>query len=570
MDELSAITGRASEEAKSSTKFFRAPLLWVLCPQIAAYVLCECGFSFARTASLVAAGTALFCALIAGCVAFSGGKKGEAIRNDLWTVFLPLAVFFSAGSWWSANAPRVADWSGRPETEIVVEAEIETPFRSSGKSWSGLARVQTASEGGESLCGTRIFYQFRKSETDTTPYEGMRMRLRGIARDVANDAWLEPGFREFLLSRRANILVGNCDSIEFFHSGVGSFANAWFAGKKAELIQKLVDRKSPHEREQLILTAMLLGELSLLPKDCREDFMLTGTMHIFAVSGLHVSLFAALLFGVFSRMRLPYWSIAAATLLVSCFYVLLTGAAPSAVRAWMMIVFLLAARLFGRSSNPLNALVLASTLALWYNPLLLSSLGFQLSYGVVASIFLYGIPLSDCASRVRIFAYIPEADRSPLQRVIAAVLRKCIGLGAISFGTFIAGAAFVAGTFGIFTPIAVLVNLVLVPCVGVLLGTALAVAVLVYLPGTLWLAEILWYFDCLLMFAVEVVTGTAAELPLDMETRFPFPWLGTLGGSLVLLLFSAGAFWQPLRSRAWLRFAIPPVFLCGYLLVFAR
>lgn len=181
MYESSAITGKPSDEPKSSTKFFRAPLLWILCPQIAAYVLCECGFSLAPTATLIASGTAFLCAFISVTVAFLGKGEKESVCNDLWTFFLPVAVFFLAGAWWSCQVPKFVNWSGKPETEVVIDAEIETPFRSSGKSWSGLARVLTASEGGESLCGARIFYQFSKSETNTTPREGMRIHLRGIA-----------------------------------------------------------------------------------------------------------------------------------------------------------------------------------------------------------------------------------------------------------------------------------------------------------------------------------------------------------------------------------------------------
>lgn len=569
MDELSALTGKPSDEAKSSTTFFRAPLLRILFPQIAAYVLCECGFSFSPKAGTVAAGIALILGLFSCVLAWFPENNRTNLKNDLWTICFPLAVFFLAGAWWSFRAPKDINWRGKPETELVLGIKIETPFRSAGKSWSGLARVESAPEYACELCGARIFYRFRKSETDATPHEGMRLQIRGVAQDLSADDWLAPEFRDFLISKKANILLGNGDSIRILDTGIATSITAWFAKQKNTLIQILIDPKNPREREQRILTAMLLGETALLPQEQREDFMLTGTMHIFAVSGLHVSLFAALLFGIFSRTGFPYWSIAVITIGVSCFYVLLTGAAPSAVRAWIMIVFLLSARLLGRSSNPLNALVLAASFALWQNPSLLSALGFQLSYGVVASIFLYGIPLAnDWTSRSPIFGYIPYASRTPLQHFLVRLRETGIGLFSISLGTFVAGAAFIAGSFEIFTPVAVLANLILVPCVGLLLGTAVASAVLFYLPGGPPLATLLWEADCMLMFAVEVFAGTAAEISDGFETQFRFPWMSTLGGSLVLCVFSAGAFFEPLRSRPLLRFAFPPVFLCAYLLAF--
>ena len=572
MDEISALTGNVSDEAKSSTRFFRAPLLWILFPQCAAYILCECGFSFSPKASLIAAGIALLAALLAGLATLiPAGEKHAKLRNDLWVLALPIAAFFLAGAWWSACAPRPVDWRGKPESEIVVEATVETPFRSAGQSRSGLARVTATSEGGESLCGGRILYRFRKSETDTELHEGMRLRMRGIVRDIADDSWFNSGFRDFLRSRRVSVLLGNGDNIEILNSNLAAEIRGCFARLKAELTRKLVDPRSPQEREQRILAAMLLGERKLLPPEQENDFMLTGTMHIFAVSGLHVSLFAALLFAVFSRFRTPYRVLAAAVLLVTGFYVLLTGAAPSAVRAWTMVAFLLAARLLGRSSNPLNALTLAASVTLWQNPSLLSSLGFQLSYGVVASIFLYGIPLGDFLNaRIRPFKYIPVKSRSRFRRLLASGLEKLVALFAVSFGTFIAGAVFITGSFGIFTPIAVLVNLILVPYIGLLLALAIASAALFCLPGTDWAAAWLWAADCRLMFAVEVLTGTAAAVPAELTVQFPQAWLGTLGGGLISAFFIAGAFIPALRSRAWLRFGFPPAFLCAYLLAFAR
>lgn len=571
MTELSALTGTVSDEKKPSTKFFRAPLLWILFPQIAAYILCECGFSLSDRAGFAAAGISLAFALLAAIFAFFAPRGKSGFCNDFWTLCLPVAIFFLSGAWWSFHAPKNVNWSDKPETELVLDLKIETPFRSAGKFRSGLARVESSSEYAKTLCGTRIFYRFPQKESTTVPLEGMRLRLRGIVSGVSDDSQPNSGFREFLHSRRTFIAVENGDCVEISSAGTLSSVKSWFADRKSDLIGKLLDGESSREREQRVLAAMLLGETSLLPSEQREDFMLTGTMHIFAVSGLHVSLFAACLFGIFSRAGLPYWGIALTTIFVSCFYVMLTGASPSAVRAWIMIVFLLSARLLGRNSNPLNALVLAATCTLWHNPLLLDSLGFQLSYGVVASIFLYGIPLG-CywSSRKTPFEYIPVKSRTPFQRFVIRIREKSIGLFAISLGTFVAGAAFLAGAFEIFTPIAVLTNFVLVPFIGILLGTAIAAAIFFCLPGTSWLASILWNADCRLMFLTEVFAGTASEISDGVKIHFPFPWMGTLGGSLILCIFAAGAFFESLRSRPRLRFALPLVFLCSYLLAFVE
>lgn len=566
--------GDAAEKRSRPLRNFRAPLLWILLPQLAACALCENGFALPRAACVVASGVAFALAVLGACFADGSAfpRRFGKIARDVWALALPLAAFFLAGAWWSATAPRLVDWSAFPETEAVVELEVETPFRSAGKSWSGLARVRGISEDCSALVGARVFYVFRKAETDTAPLEGTRLRMRALVRDAAGDARLAEGFRDFLRSRRVSAQATGGDRIEISDTATGFDAalSRRFAAMKAALIAKLVDPRSPREREQRALAAMLLGERLLLTREQRDDFALSGTTHIFAVSGLHVSLFAALIFAACSRARAPFWLTAAATVGVTWFYVRLTGAAPSAMRAWTMIVFLLAARLLGRPAQPLNALIASASFALWRDPALFAEPGFRLSYAVVASIFLYGVPLGDfLRSRLRLFRYVPAASLSRARRFASALWERGCAAFAVSLGTFVAGAPFVAASFGVFTPIAVLANLALVPFLGILLSAGLVSAALFCVPGAAPLAELIWRADAALMFCAEAFAGTAAAIPADAETRFADPRLGALGGALVLLAFAVGAFSPAVRARPALRFAFPPLFLLAYLLAFA-
>lgn len=566
--------GDAAEKRSRPLRNFRAPLLWILLPQLAACALCENGFALPRAACVVASGVAFALAVLGACFADGSAfpRRFGKIARDVWALALPLAAFFLAGAWWSATAPRLVDWSAFPETEAVVELEVETPFRSAGKSWSGLARVRGISEDCSALVGARVFYVFRKAETDTAPLEGTRLRMRALVRDAAGDARLAEGFRDFLRSRRVSAQATGGDRIEISDTATGFDAalSRRFAAMKAALIAKLVDPRSPREREQRALAAMLLGERSLLTREQRDDFALSGTTHVFAVSGLHVSLFAALIFAACSRARASFWLTAAATAGVTWFYVRLTGAAPSAMRAWTMIVFLLAARLLGRPAQPLNALIASASFALWRDPALFAEPGFRLSYAVVASIFLYGVPLGDfLRSRLRLFRYVPAASLSRARRFASALWERGCAAFAVSLGTFVAGAPFVAASFGVFTPIAVLANLALVPFLGILLSAGLVSAALFCVPGTAPLAELIWRADAALMFCAEAFAGTAAAIPADAETRFADPRLGALGGALVLLAFAVGAFSPAVRARPALRFAFPPLFLLAYLLAFA-
>lgn len=94
-------------------------------------------------------------------------------------------------------------------------------------------------------------------------------------------------------------------------------------------------------RETVLLNrAILLGERSNLPKATKQIFIESGTIHVFAISGLHVMIVARLFMFLVALVFIPYRFQGAVTLPLVWGYVLLIGAPPSAVRAATMASFL--------------------------------------------------------------------------------------------------------------------------------------------------------------------------------------------------------------------------------------
>ena len=54
-----------------------------------------------------------------------------------------------------------------------------------------------------------------------------------------------------------------------------------------------------------LLAATMLGRTALLPEDAKAAFTATGTLHLFAISGLHIAGMAAALLWATRRLRLP-------------------------------------------------------------------------------------------------------------------------------------------------------------------------------------------------------------------------------------------------------------------------
>jgi competence protein ComEC len=131
-----------------------------------------------------------------------------------------------------------------------------------------------------------------------------------------------------------------------------------------------------------LVTALSLGDKSLLNKEVRENFANAGAMHVLAVSGLHVGILLGIIqylckFFSFLRKNYRYLYV---SLVIIWLYAMLTGLSPSVSRAALMFSILAIGRANGNSFFSMNSLLVSALLLLLYNPLLIYHIGFQLSY----------------------------------------------------------------------------------------------------------------------------------------------------------------------------------------------
>lgn len=143
-----------------------------------------------------------------------------------------------------------------------------------------------------------------------------------------------------------------------------------------------------------LLQSFFLGDKSELDSDVKRAFMNSGTMHLLAVSGMHVGIIYLLLLILFPASERKGWRILrfSAILLGLWLYGLLTGLSPSVLRAIIMMTVLEVGRTFQRETSILNLLVVAMFLILLINPFSAFSAGLWLSFSAVAGIvFVYPV-----------------------------------------------------------------------------------------------------------------------------------------------------------------------------------
>lgn len=242
-----------------------------------------------------------------------------------------------------------------------------------------------------------------------------------------------------------------------------------------------LDSKS---RAAMVIRAVVMGERPEDADELIEVFRLSGCLHVFSVSGLHVAMVAAIGWFLFSRMGLPRRYAVACLLPLVFGYAWLTGANPPAVRAaWMTAVFL-GAFIFRRRPDLLNALGVVLLVGVLWDGRMLFRPGVQLSYGVVAAIGL-GVPLiSKWTGRMaEVDPLLPQGEMSRWQRWWLKVRQWLAASLGVSLAAGVGSAPLTAWHFGLLTPISVVAGLVMVPLVFlVLLVGLLSVAVSPVVP----------------------------------------------------------------------------------------
>jgi competence protein ComEC len=223
-----------------------------------------------------------------------------------------------------------------------------------------------------------------------------------------------------------------------------------------------------------LICGTALGLRHQTPDDIEEPFQQTGTLHLFAVAGLHVGIVARLLWTVAMVLRLPRKAATAVIIPLIFFYAAITGLHMASVRAAVMTALLLGGIFFDRKVLALNSLAAAAFLILLFDSNQLFTSGFQLSFTVVGTILLLADPMFVRFGRVVASdPFLPRALLSGAQRFSIKVGRKLVRGSSVSLAAWIGSLALIYWYFYLITPVSLVANLVVVPIAYFVLALAM-------------------------------------------------------------------------------------------------
>ncbi len=299
----------------------------------------------------------------------------------------------------------------------------------------------------------------------------------------------------------------------------------YLPARLARKIQGILETVIPQDAYPFAL-ALMLGQDDLLSYQDDTAFKLSGIRHVIAVSGLHVTL----LYSVVSILTLKNRFLTA--LIGLPVLLIFSGAAgftPSVNRSAIMVGLMMLGELVNREYDPPTGLGLACAGMLLVNPLVVTSVSFQLSALCVAGILWQYGPIRDwllnCLSK-------DPKSRSRWKNALASS-------AAMSLSSMIFTTPLSAAYFGTVSLVGVVTNLVAVPLTnGIFLGLILCCGASLLLPGLAGLLGRLLAWPIRLTLAIARLLSRGPLAAVFTASPYILLWLILVYCLLFVLLLS--------------------------------
>ncbi|MFM7107759.1 MAG: ComEC/Rec2 family competence protein [Planctomycetaceae bacterium] len=234
-----------------------------------------------------------------------------------------------------------------------------------------------------------------------------------------------------------------------------------------------------------LAAALLLGARDSLPRGESDDFLVTGTVHVLSISGLHVGLMAAALFAAFRALAVPRPAALAAVAGCTGMYMPLVGAETPVVRATLLVWLACLAAATGRHAAAVNGLAAAAIVVLAWRPAEVFSAGAQLSFLSTAVLVGVAAALPRAVAPNDPIDRLIDRSRSAPERWLRRRAWQVWVLFVCGLAVWAATGPLVASRFPVVSPVGLVLNVLIAPLVAVAMAAGFLCLLAAPLPEAL-------------------------------------------------------------------------------------
>ena len=280
---------------------------------------------------------------------------------------------------------------------------------------------------------------------------------------------------------------------------------------RESLARRIMPPGTQDDWRRQVLCAMVLGDKESAEDETMDVFRKGGCLHVFAVSGLHVGLVFAICWKLFFFLRLVRPRVARPLILLLVgVYVLVTGCAVPAMRAFLMLALFMAGLMLRRRASMLNIWCFSALAVLLVSPHRLFDAGFLLSFSVYAGICAGVAFCSRDTPLLHPDPYLPHRLWSKRQRFMSLCEQNARMCVVVSLSAWLVALPVTICYFHTFTPYSVLTNIAITL---LLLPLMLFGLLFMLLGGVPYLGALLELCALKCSGALIAVVGFFASLP---------------------------------------------------------
>lgn len=175
--------------------------------------------------------------------------------------------------------------------------------------------------------------------------------------------------------------------------------------------EKMIDnanRNMPKRTANLLL-GILIGERDNIQEDIIESFRTANLSHILAVSGAHTSYIILGITYLISKSKTPKRIGYIITIIILLIFIMITGASYSVVRACIMAIVVIGAKICYRKENFFTSICISLIIILIQNPFAINDIGVKLSFMGTAGIVIFNKSITNFFIKLKIKQKIAEA-----------------------------------------------------------------------------------------------------------------------------------------------------------------